>query len=165
MRRVTRKDRWGKWTNNQETRWVGSRQIDMRAHGKLKSKTKPCAHTKQKHKHMASKTNHQPCAKQDTNMQLMRILIKHVFTQNMTTWKHAAHEIHKLCHTAQDTWTGERTAERTQDRTLTQQDRTWSTSVQTPTRTKSQDMSTGIQTPRSNTKQGTQTRERTARAH
>ncbi len=24
-------------------------------------------HTKQKHKHMARKTNHQPCAKQDTN--------------------------------------------------------------------------------------------------
>ncbi len=41
---------------------------------------------------MASKANHQPCAKQDTNTQLMRILISHVFTQDMTTWKHAANE-------------------------------------------------------------------------
>ncbi len=31
--------------------------------------------------------------------------------------------------------------------------------------TETQDMSAGIRTPRSNTKQGTQTRERTARAH
>ncbi len=69
--------RWNKLTNNQEARWVGSRQIDMRAHGTQKTKTKPCAHTKQKHKHMASKSNHQPCAKQDTNTQLMRILISH----------------------------------------------------------------------------------------
>ncbi len=69
---------------------VNSRQIDMRAHGTQKTKTKPCTHTNQKHKHMASKTNHQPCAKQDTNTQLMRILISHMFTQDMTTWMHAA---------------------------------------------------------------------------
>ncbi len=37
MGRVTRKDRWGKLTNNQETIWVGSRQIDMRAHGTQKT--------------------------------------------------------------------------------------------------------------------------------
>ncbi len=39
MRRVTREDRWGKLTNKQVTRWVGSRQIDMRAHGTQKTKT------------------------------------------------------------------------------------------------------------------------------
>ncbi len=31
-----------------------------------KKQDKPCALTKQKHKHMASKTNNWPCAKQDT---------------------------------------------------------------------------------------------------
>ncbi len=53
---------------------------------------------------MASKTNHQPCAKQDTNMQLVRKLISRVFTQDMTTWKHTANENHKP-RAAQDiTW-------------------------------------------------------------
>ncbi len=55
----------------------------------------------------------------------------------MTTWMHAANEKHKLRapqHKTQHTWTGERTAEQTRDRTLTQQDRTWSASVQTLTR-------------------------------
>jgi len=56
-------------------------------------------------------------------------------------------------------------AERTRDRTLIQQDRTWSASVQTLTQTETQDMSAGIRTLCSNTKQGTQKRERTARAH
>ncbi len=163
---------------------MGSRQLtwEHMAHRKLRQK--PCAHTKQKQKHMASKTNHQPCAKQDTNTQLMRILISRVFTQDMRTWKRTANKIHKLratqhktqhecmqpiktqtAYTPQDTWTGEHTGERTQDHTLTQQDRTWSASVQTPTRTETQDMSAGIRTPCSNTKQGTQTRERMARAH
>ncbi len=34
----------------------GVKTIDMRAHGTQETKTKPCAQTKQKHKHMASKT-------------------------------------------------------------------------------------------------------------
>ncbi len=49
-----REDKWGKLTNNQVM--GGVKTIDMRAHGTQKTKTKPCAHTKQKHKHMASKT-------------------------------------------------------------------------------------------------------------
>ncbi len=52
---------------------------------------------------MASKSNHQACAKQHTNTQLMRILISRMFTQDMTTWKHAANEIHNLCATQHKT--------------------------------------------------------------
>ncbi len=81
--------------------------------------------------------------------------VSHVYTQDMTTWKHAANEKHKMratqhqditwMHTAnkntncmqkhktQHTWT-ECAAEWTRDRTLTQRDRTWSASVRTPTR-------------------------------
>ncbi len=107
------------------------------AHRKLGQK--PCAHTKQKHKHMASKQNHQPCAKQDMNTQLMRKLISHVFTQDMTTWNHAANEYTSCvphstrynkctqpietrtwCNTTKHTWTRVRGAERTWDRALTQ---------------------------------------------
>ncbi len=47
MRRVTRESSWGKLINKQVTRWVGSRQIDMRAHGTQKLRQKPSAHTKQ----------------------------------------------------------------------------------------------------------------------
>ncbi len=49
----TGKHRWGKLTNNQEMRWVGSRQLTREhvAHSKLRQK--PSARTK--HKHMASK--------------------------------------------------------------------------------------------------------------
>ncbi len=50
------------------------------------------------------------------------------------------------------TWTGDCTAEWTRDSMLTIQDRTWSTSVQTQTRTETQDMSAGIWTPYSKTK-------------
>ncbi len=56
---------------------MGSRQIDMRAHGTQKTKTKPCAHTKTKtqangqqnklpamcktgHEHAANENNHKP---------------------------------------------------------------------------------------------------------
>ncbi len=74
MRRVTSKDSWGKLTNNQITRWVGSRQIDMRAHGTQKTKTKAMCSHKTKTQAHGQQTNHQPCAKQDTNMQLMRKL-------------------------------------------------------------------------------------------
>ncbi len=65
---VTREDRWGKLTHNQVTRWVGSRQIDMRAHGTQKTRTE--AHGQQ--------TNHHPCV--DTDTQLMRKIISHVFS-------------------------------------------------------------------------------------
>ncbi len=112
-----RESSWGKIINKQVTRWVGSRQIDMRAHGTQKTRTEAtCSH----------KTNHQPCAKQDTNTQLMRKLISHVFTQDMTTWKHAANEY--------TSYVPHSTRYNTNARTLTQRDRTWSTSVQTPSR-------------------------------
>jgi len=54
---------------------------------------------------MASKTNHQPCAhtKRDMNTQLMKTLISHVFTQNITTWKDTACVNHKLCATQHKT--------------------------------------------------------------
>ncbi len=123
----------------------GVKTIDMRAHGTQKTKTEvTCSHKTKTQAH-GQQTNHQPCAKQDTNTQPMNI--------------------QAACHTTKHTWTEEHTAEQTRDRTLTQRDRMWSASVQTPTRTETQDMSAGIRTPRSNTKQGTQTRERTTRAH
>ncbi len=85
MRRVTRENSWGKLINKQVTRWVGSRQIDMRARGTQKTRTEAtCSHTTKTQAH-GQQTNHQPCAKQDANTQLMRILISHVFTQDMTT--------------------------------------------------------------------------------
>ncbi len=84
MRRVTRKDRRGKLTNNQVTRSVGSRQIDMRAHGTQKTKTKPCAHTKQKHKHMASKTKSPAMCKTE-----------HEHAANDNTHKPRAHTRHE----------------------------------------------------------------------
>ncbi len=95
--RVTRESSWGKLINKQVTRWVGSRQIDMRAHGTQKTRTEAtCSHKTQAH---GQQTIHQPCAKQDTNMQLLRKLISHVSTQDMTTWMHATNELHKLCAT------------------------------------------------------------------
>ncbi len=83
----------------QVTRWVGSRQIDMRAHDTQKTRTEAtCSHKTKTHAH-GQQTYPQPCAKQDMNTQLMRKLISHVFTQDMTTWKHTDNEIHKLCAT------------------------------------------------------------------
>ncbi len=38
--RVTRENSWGKLINKQVTRWVGSRQIDMRARGTQKTRTR-----------------------------------------------------------------------------------------------------------------------------
>ncbi len=81
-----REDSWGKLTNKQVTRCVESRQIDMRAHGTQKTKTKAmCSHKTKTQAHGQQQTNHQPCTKQDMNMQLMRKRISHVFTQDMTT--------------------------------------------------------------------------------
>ncbi len=75
MRRVTREDRWSKLTNNQETRWVGSRQIDMRTHGtqitKTKAmclyKTKTQAHSQQNKYPAMCKTGHEHAANENTH--------------------------------------------------------------------------------------------------
>ncbi len=85
-----REDRWDKLTNNQVTRWVGSRQLtwEHMAHRKLKQ-----SHVLTQKKIQAHGQQNKSPAK-DTNTQLMRIWI--LFKQNMTTWKHAANEIHKL---------------------------------------------------------------------
>ncbi len=80
--RVMRESSWGKLINNQVTRWVGSRQIDMRARGTQKTRTEAtCSHKTETQAH-GQQTNHQPCAKQDMNTQLMRKLISHVFTRH-----------------------------------------------------------------------------------
>jgi len=63
----------------------GVKTIDIRAHGTQKTKTKAMCSHKTKTQAHGQQTNHQPCAKQDTNTQLMRELISHVFTQDMTT--------------------------------------------------------------------------------
>ncbi len=64
--RVTREENsWGTLINKQVTRWVGSRQIDMRARGTQKLGQKPRAHIKQKTQAHGQQTNHHPCAKQD----------------------------------------------------------------------------------------------------
>ncbi len=135
---------------------------------------------------MASKTNHQPCAKQDTNMQLMRKLIRPVFTQDMTTWKQQPMKTQATCHTAQDiTWINaadkNQTACNTTKHNTRGQKSVRPSELETPRshnetehgarvskpshETETQDMSAGIRTLHSNMKQGTQTRERTARAH
>ncbi len=68
--RVMRESSWGKLINNQVTRWVGSRQIDMRARGTQKTRTEAtCSHKTETQAH-GQQTNHQPCAKQDMNTQL-----------------------------------------------------------------------------------------------
>ncbi len=180
MRRVTREDRLtnGKLTNNQVTRWVGSRQLtwEHMAHRKLRQK--PCAHTKQKHKHMASKTNspamcktgHEHAANEKTHKPLVHTRHDNMkacsqwntqaacHTPQDTTWIHGANKA-----TTKHTWTEEHAAERTRDRTLTW-DRTHSQVSEPWHETKTQDMSAGIWTPCSNTKQGTQTRQSTPRA-
>ncbi len=55
-----------KLTNKQVTRWVGSRQIDMRAHGTQKTKTKAMCSHKTKTQHKGQQTNHQHVSEQDT---------------------------------------------------------------------------------------------------
>ncbi len=67
--RVMRESSWGKLINNQVTRWVGSRQIDMSARGTQKTRTEAtCSHKTETQAH-GQQTNHQPCAKQDMNTQ------------------------------------------------------------------------------------------------
>ncbi len=55
---------------------VGVKTIDMRAHGTQTTKTKAMCSHKTKTQAHGRQTNHQPCAKQNINTQLMRILIK-----------------------------------------------------------------------------------------
>ncbi len=63
----------------------GVKTIDMRAHGTQKTKTKAMCSHKTKTQAHGQQTNHQPCAKLDTIMQLMRILISREITQDMKT--------------------------------------------------------------------------------
>ncbi len=108
--------------------------IDMRAHRKLRQK--PCAHTKQKHKHMARKTKspamcktgHEQAANEKTQWQTQAAY----HTEQDITWMHTADK-NTNC-VQQHTRTEECVAEWTRDRTLTQQDRTWSASVRTLSR-------------------------------
>ncbi len=119
----------------------GSRQLtwEHMAHRKLRQAI--CSHKTKTQAH-GQQINHQPCAKQDTNTQLMRILISHVFTQDMTTWKHAANEKHKLRATSQNTTH----VDRSELETAHSHKKTESCH-----KTETQDMSAGIQTPCSNT--------------
>ncbi len=135
---------------------------------------KPCAHTKQKtqahgqqnkspamcrtgHKHAANEDTHKP-----------RVHTKHDNMKARSQCKTQA-----VCHTAPDiTWMHSADKTWTACNNTRQVDRrghapTTRENMERETRheTETQDMSAGIRTPRSNTKQGTQTRERTARAH
>ncbi len=150
--RATRENSWGKLINKQVTRWVGSRQIDMRARGTQKTRTEATCSHKTKTQAHGQQTNHQPCAKQDMNMQLMRKLISHVFTQDMTTWKHAANEYTSCvphstryninaaadrntnCVQHNKTHVDKSAQCRANSRPRTHNDRKWSASVRTPSR-------------------------------
>ncbi len=86
MRRVTREDRWGKLTNNQVTRWVGSRQLTWEH---MASKTKSPAKCKTGHEHAANENTHKP----------------HVCTRHDNIKAHSQRNTQAACHTAQDiTW-------------------------------------------------------------
>ncbi len=115
---------------------------------------KPCAHTKQKHKHMASKTKslamcktgHEHAANEKTHKprvhtkhdkhESTQLVKKHKLraTQNKTKLE-KARSWRTSC-VQQNNTHGQRSArpERTRDRTLPQQDETWSVSVRTSTR-------------------------------
>ncbi len=153
MMRVMRESSWGKLINKQVTRWVGSRQIDMRARGTQKTRTEATYSHKTETQAHGQQTNHQPCAKQDMNTQLMRKLISHVFTQDMTTWKHAANEYtscvphstryninarsrlkHELRATQQNTRGQECAVPSELETAHSHNDRKWSASVRTPSR-------------------------------
>ncbi len=63
----------------------GVKTIDKEhmAHNKTKTEA-TCSHKTKTQAH-GQQTNPQPCAKQETNTQLIRKLTSHVFTQDMTT--------------------------------------------------------------------------------
>ncbi len=93
--RVTRWHRWGKRTNNQETRGVVSRQWQCLTWEHMAHRSYEKSYVLTQNKNTSTwpaKQNHSPCAKRDMNMQLIRRLINHVFTQNMTKVK-----THSLC--------------------------------------------------------------------
>ncbi len=87
--RVTRESSWGKLINKQVTRWVWSRQIDMWARGTQKTRTEATCSHKTKTQAHGQQTIHQPCAKQDTNMQLMRTHKPRVHTRHENTRAHS----------------------------------------------------------------------------
>ncbi len=171
MRRVMRLTQWGKLTNKKVTDGWGH-DDDMRAHGTQKLRQKPCAHTKQKHKHMASnkspamcKTRHEHAANEKTH----KPPCSHKTSQHESTEPNEKHKLraHKhnitWMHTADKTWTACKTqhtttcgqfVERTRDHTLFE-------CPNPDTKPKLKDMSAGIRTPHFNTKQGT----RRERAH
>ncbi len=123
------------------------------ANGKLRQK--PCAHTKQKHKHMASKTKSPPMFKPghehaaNENTHKPRVHTRHDNIRARSQWKTQA-----ACHTAQDiTWMHEadkntncvqhhktqhmwtdKSAGLNKLETARSHNDTWSTSVQTPSR-------------------------------
>lgn len=75
----------------------GVKTVDRRAHGTRKRMTSS-HQTWLKHKHMVSKLNHKPCGQTEWDTDTAKeTLISRVFTQNMTTWKHAAGVFH--CYT------------------------------------------------------------------
>ncbi len=89
----------------------------------------------------------------------MRKLISHVFTQDMTTWKHAADK-NTNCVQHNKTHVDRRARSRANSRPRTHTMTENGARVSEPRQeTETQDMSAGIRTPRVNTKQGTQTRE------
>ncbi len=139
----------------QITRWVGSRQIDMRAHGTQKTKTKAmCSHKNTntwpgKKSPAMCKTGHEHAAIWENSSA----------TYSHKTWQHESTQARgqksvrpselETAHSHKETERGAQVSEPRHE-------------------TETQDMSAGIRTPRSNMKQGTQTRDRTlssTRAH
>ncbi len=151
----------------------------MRTHGTRKLRQKPCSHTKQKHKNMASKqtpamckTRHEHAANE--NIHKPRVHTRHDNMKARSQWNTQA-----ACHTAQDiTWihAADKNKKCVQHH-KTHMDRRarWPSELETTHshnetehgawvsepwhETETQDMSARIRTPRSNMKQGTQTRE------
>ncbi len=82
----------------------GVKTIDMRAHGTQNTKTKAmCSHKTKTQAHgqqnkspAMCKTGHEHAANENTHK-------PRVFTQDTTTWKHAANEKHELCATQHKT--------------------------------------------------------------
>ncbi len=140
--------------------------IDMRAHRKLRQKT--CAHTKQKHKHMARKTKspamcktgHEHTANENTQWQTQAAY----HTEQDITWMHTANKntncIQQHSRTEESTWPNELETAHSHNKTE------HGARVSEPCHeTGTHDMRAGIRKPHSNTKQSMQMGERTARAH
>ncbi len=135
----------------------------MRAHGTQKTKTK--AMCKTGHKHTANENTHKP--RVHTRHENMKAHSQWntqaaCHTAQDTTWMHAADKNTNCVHTTRhvDRRAHGRANSRPHAYTTRQ-----NMERECPTRTETQDISAGIRTPCSNTKEGTQTRERTARAH